>query len=436
MSAHGEIVLLSRLSEVESLEELATSGMPLSCVPTERLREVVEWSLKYYFDSARKMAPTREALNVTWGERLSDEEVELIDPEESDTMSWAIEDLISDYARSQVQSFTRDFATATAPKQAHALELPEIIHDFSGRLIDLDMSLTSDHAVVPVGMGLDQRIEAYERRAGGERVVGGLLTGYAEIDEHTGGIHPGEAAVIGAPAKLGKSFALADIAKNAWEAGNSRPVLFTLENSKDMTLDRIAVLGSGVDAQRFERGQLTDAEIARVREFRDYMGDDIFVVQPGEGERTVAAMHRQTQLLEGTAMIVDQLTWVEHPKPDSRRARNIEVREILMQFAYAINGREPMPLLLAHQINRDGIERARKLGYLEMTMFADSSEVERIVTHAFGLYQSRDNMVADRLLFQTIVSRKYRPKHWLMSWNLSQGNIGVIRETELPNSAE
>jgi hypothetical protein len=433
MSARGEIVLLSLLADYESLDVLANIGMPLAAVPTEDCRKIVEWALEYYYSSGRRQAPTPEGFKVTWGEKLSDLEIELIQPEDSDTMEWAVEDLKADYAKSQVQSFTRDFATAIAG-DTHVLEIPQIIHDYAGKLIELDLNLADEHSVVPVGAGLDMRIQAYEERVGEEKGKRGLLSGIDMIDNHSGGTHPGEITVCGAAAKTGKSFWLALIALNSWLRGD-RPVLFTLENSKEMTLDRIACLGAHVDGQRFESGELLEHELRRIRDFRAELGDEIFVVEPGNDDRTPAALHRQMQLLEGTAMIVDQLTWVNHPKPDSRRSRTIEIKDIMHQFRDAITGKEAVPLYLAHQINREGIAKARKLGYLEMTDFAESAEVERVVSQGYGLYQSRENGIVGRMLFQTLASRRVPPKHWLLSWNLGQGVIAGLQETQLPTTS-
>ena len=71
-----------------------------------------------------------------------------------------------------------------------------------------------------------------------------------------------------------------------------------------------------------------------------------------------------------TVLIIDQLTFIE--PPDERAAPHIQIRDITHDLKTLIStGRDKMPCLLAHQINREGVKAADKVGYLEMYHLAE-----------------------------------------------------------------
>lgn len=229
------------------------------------------------------------------------------------------------------------------------------------------------------------------------------------------------------------SFMLARVALNEWERGRTA-CLYTLENSVEMTLDRMACMQTGISPQRWERGQCTDDEKRALEQFfrmLDASTSPLYVLQPDEGQRTPEAIVRSAQLRGGDSLIVDQLTWVEHPDPRGLSTREI-IRDVLRTFRVMIStGRHQMPLLLAHQINREGMKSVDADGKLKMWHLAESSEVERAVDFAFGLYQGEAYREVNQTTFQMLAARRVDLKHWILRWNPTGDGIRVLQETVL-----
>lgn len=429
MATHAEDVLLSLLDDVDGVEVWARENPPIECIPTEEIRPVVQWCVDYYFRSGKMKAPSKEAIRSTWGQVLDDAQVSLGDGTETDDMEWVIDDLKSAYAQTQATNFTKSLANdiyaASNPEKV------EVIKEAAYSLTTLALELASKADSVEFKSGVTDIIHDYEARALAGNVVQGITFGLPEIDNFIGGIHPGEVCVIAAGPKVGKSYFLARIAWQMFLAGKT-VVLFTLENSVTMTMDRMLCMHLGISPDRWRRGECTAAEIEYLRIFRDEqmpaLPGTLHIIQPDLGNDTMQAMVRQAETLGADALLIDQLTFVSHPNP-GRKSRSEVIRELMHELKGLVkNGRHKMPCILAHQINREGVKQARKDGWLTMEMLAEGSEVERTADFVFGLYQSNEDRQVFMSKMQMLATRRTDYKSWSMLWNINDGVIAVIGE--------
>lgn len=214
------------------------------------------------------------------------------------------------------------------------------------------------------------------------------------------------------------------VAKDEHEKGRA-VCLFTLENSVEMAEDRTACLALGIDPRDWDRGVCTPEQVARVREWVDRLEQadvPLWIVQPPPGQRNVESMVREAQLRGAQSLIIDQLTFIE--VPDERLSRTLQIRDVTHSLKSLIStGRDKLPCLLAHQISREGVKAADKVGYLEMYHLAESSEVERTADWVFGLYRSKANVGDDTAMLQTLAARRAPLESFSMTWDLAGGII-------------
>ncbi len=218
-----------------------------------------------------------------------------------------------------------------------------------------------------------------------------------------------------------------------WTRGR-RGMLFTLENSVEMTIDRMICLHAKVDYRQWQRGTCTTDQMDRVLAAREEMAamiGDMIVVMPPVGRRTVDAMVREAGLRGADSITIDQLTFVESVGT-AHKARHEVVRDIMHELKSSIStGNNKIPCLLAHQINREGIKAADKTGHLELFMLAESSEVERTADWVFGLYRSEEERRVDLAKLQVLASRREDINAWMMAYKPGEGTIETIREMEI-----
>lgn len=225
------------------------------------------------------------------------------------------------------------------------------------------------------------------------------------------------------------SFLMAHVGLKEWQAGKV-PVLFTLENSVEMTLDRLAVMATRVSYRAWQQGELPPDDLERVREWIEAMSNDdhpFHILQPPPGARSVEALVKQAQILGADTLLIDQLSYLE--ARDERQPRHLQIREITHALRGMISsGRHKVPCLLAHQINREGVKAADKNDYLEMLHLAEGSETERTADWVFGIYRSKMEVGHSRAKFQTLAARREVPKHFMLQWDVSVGHIAALSE--------
>jgi replicative DNA helicase len=424
---HAEDVFFANLSEPGALEAFVRAGTDYSIIPTEEARKIVKWCVEEFFRSGRTRAPSREAILSTWRNVIEDEEIDLGDGTETDTMEWAIDALKSHSAHHQVQDYLKKFGRKMA--EADPVDRLVVLDTGAAELVDMSLALSSRESQTDWHEGVSDRLQAYkERQAEGYRPAG-LKFHLREIDEHTFGVHPGELAVLAAGPKTGKSFFCSWVAIREAMAGKT-VVLFTLENSPEMTYDRIICQYAEVNYRRFQRGECDSAEMASIEtimaNIRNSLGS-LHIIQPERGKRNVAAMVRKAQLLSADVLIIDQLTFIEHPQ-EGKRARNEIIRDIVHELKSLISAGHKMPCLLAHQINREGVKAAAKAGMLEMHHLAEGAEVERTADWVFGLFQSEPLRQLQQARFQILAARREDITSWDLDWEISKGHVVVSNE--------
>ncbi|MFH8483122.1 DnaB-like helicase C-terminal domain-containing protein [Streptomyces sp. NPDC018055] len=433
MTLHAETVLYASLTDVEALEQLSDIGLAPECIPLTGMRDVVAYAVDYFRRSGRAKAPSRELLIEQWGHRLEQCQVELPDEDlQIDEVYTAIEYLRSQYALVVSQALQREIAVDLAQAEPH--ERSERVHAAAAQWHQLSMTLRDRSSEVEGIQGLNDSLARYEQRAAAPKVLSGMALGIEAVDQHTLGIHEGELAVWAGGAKAGKSWSSTNVARAEW--GRQREtVLYTLENSVKMTFDRLACQTCGVDYRQYQKGTCAPEEITRVKDWlaqnEPDLRDGLHVISPEGGRRTPAALINQAHSYGAKSVIIDQLSHVEHPDP-GRKPRHEIVRDIVVELANLIStGRQLLPLLLNVQVNREGIAAANKLGRLELTHLAESSEIERGSSWIFGLMRSDTEVAAGMATLQTIASRRMDLKHWRCAWEPWYGTQHALGEVTL-----
>lgn len=429
MSAVGERTLIQCLTDPDDLEVLVREGIEMDVIPTEALRPVVEFSINYFFQSGRTKAPSVAVLQTDFGDLLADHEIDIETPAEA-SIEWAIDDLKGSYVHREFANFNK--AQAIAMAEADTAGRIAVLNDAAKELVRLSVALSSRRRRIDMAESLDGLMANYEARTTNLGLTKGLTFGMDIVDNYTLGIHEGELAVVAAPPKTGKSYFQCLVALREWQAGR-RTVLFTLENSIEMTIDRIACLACEVNGRAWQHGTCSEEEVEKVRtwiaEYRNY-SDMLYITQPPTDRRSVEAMVREAQVFEAQSLLIDQLTFIDLPSP--RKPRHERIGEGLHMLHDLIgDGRQPMSCLLTHQINREGVKAAKKVGYLELEHMAEAAEVERTADWVFGLFQPHDWRITHTALLQTLGARREDNRHFKLNWDITKGEINPMHITTL-----
>jgi hypothetical protein len=436
LSAEVEIDFLKHLFDLDSMEVIAWEGVDPDVLPTSDIREIYVYALDYFFQSGKTRAITEMALRsyeISVGrsmmEMLDDLEIVIDDPDLE--INDVIMKLKGQFIQKEISGFNKSLAILMA--DAPIMERLAVASKSAIELITLVSKLESKRVRVGSTDGVRDQLVAYNERSKSKESSQGMSLGLKQVDDHILMVHPGEIAVFAGFAKSGKSLMSIISALSEHKRGK-RVVLFSLENSIQMTMDRIITTATSVDSERFQRGNLDEGEKKRVVDWIEMhatSGNPIQVIQPESGHRSVRYMLQQAQVHDAESVIIDQLSHIEHPRP-ARKPRNEVVHDIMQDLhLVASTALVPLPVLLFHQINREGKKYADKTGYYSMLDLAESSEVERSASFVFSLYQSRDAAMVGRALLQMLASRRTSLKNWQMMWQPAFGHGSVLHEQEI-----
>lgn len=259
-----------------------------------------------------------------------------------------------------------------------------------------------------------ERRERYAKRSECPQGLG-VTYGIDLLDLYTGGILPGELAVVGAFSKTGKTMILLNAAAQAVRKGY-RPLVFTLELSLADTQERLDAMFSGVSYNRLTRGHLRTEELdalhAAQEELRDLGG--LAMERPAEGERTVAALCARARQIGADYLLIDQLSFLE---PGFRTYSLKEHHSVIMkQLKNEISraGVE-LPCFMAVQANRDSLVEG-----MTLKSFANATEIEQIVDMALGLWRNKSMRSNGVMQCDILGSRRTDQTSWMLEWSLSE----------------
>ncbi len=433
MSLHSLTTLIKYLPDDEALTFLAREGLDLEVVPDEDLRGVIEWALVLLRTSGR--APSVAVIKERWGDLLSDREID-IEEEPEDSIEWAVDKTKADWVKAMASRLAREFVTAVT--QAGDEDRVEVFTTKAAEHIGLALKLQPRTTGVDLRDAAEGLLAEYERVAANGNPVRGMCFGLPEIDAYTRGIHEGELAILAAPPKTGKSFLADHIAYHEWKRGRG-VALYTLENSINATLMRLAAIALGISTLALMDGKLDAEDLDKlrtwVREEIPRSSVPLHVMHPNTVARTAPAIVQGARAHGCDSLIIDQLSHLDHPDPNHRMSRPTEIKDIVDDLVALIStGRQPLPCLLVHQINRAGVEHFDKTGRLRMDHAAEGA-VERYADWLFALTASDMDVKTHRATLHTLASRRVPPQDWWLGWNIEVGRISVGGPVDLSDAA-
>lgn len=265
---------------------------------------------------------------------------------------------------------------------------------------------------------IDERRLRYDKRANFAGMVRSAPLGFTEIDEHTGGIQPGQLAIWAGFAKAGKSMGLAHAAIAAKKAG-WKPYIATLEISTAEFEDRIDAINSGVCLKRLLNGQLDKDELKSLHEAQEDFAQygPLQLEKLPEGDRTIKFICNRAREMESDFLIIDQLSHLETSKSIRGISETERYGMILPELTANISEQEDemLPVLLAAQFNRESKKKGNEIG---MWNLAGSSYIEKYATIIYGLERSKEMEMNNMMNLHILGSRHTESGSWSLEWRL------------------
>lgn len=252
----------------------------------------------------------------------------------------------------------------------------------------------------------------------------GMSLGVDELDDHTGGVRPGEICAVAGFTKTGKSWMLFNAAVKARRQGFT-PLVMSLEMDVTTAEDRIDALFSGVSYNRLESAKLRMEEMDQLVAGQEALRElgPIFIEQPERGSRTVPYMAARCRQLGADYLIIDQLSWIDSVKQyTGDSAQRVKTSDLIFDLRDEISRSSAgsIATLLAVQHNRSAAQTGGRSGGARGALhtFAHSSMIEQTVDLALGLYRTDEQRIMNLMGIDVMGARRCDKAEFLLSWDL------------------
>ena len=217
-----------------------------------------------------------------------------------------------------------------------------------------------------------------------------MPTGFAELDELTGGLHPGQMIVVAARPAVGKSTLGLDFARAAAVKHQMCTAVFSLEMSRSEIIQRLFSAEGTIKLQDIRKAKFTKEEwlriggsVARaVSESRLFIDDS-----PGLSLMEIRAKCRRLKQQHNLRLvIIDYLQLMSsNVKVESRQQEVAMFSRALKLLAKELE----VPVVAISQLNRGPEGRADKRP--QMSDIRESGSVEQDADVVMLLHRDRDN---------------------------------------------
>jgi len=416
-----ERLLIPHLSNPESMQFALDEGLKSGIIISSDIQAIVDFAIQYFLDSKLKYAVPRKVLEAEFEEYFKTKGY----PEDDEVIIGLVMDKVKQNFRSVQIKDTLRQAAENVHEDPEAT-LSELINDLSS----IRMQSSTDSRLEIYSENIDTRIEDYYERAmakdRGE--FNAYQFGWPELTEETYGIQAPELAIVAGYAGMGKSWCVEKMALAAAEGG-TRTYLASLENTKEMTLNRLDCIVSGVPYREWERGELDLSQIERMKEARErIVAMDNLVIDTPENleEMTLFDLYHRALYFDTKLFVGDQISWVHNPKRFKEENPYLRLGDTIRAIK-ATTRSMGMGSIWAHQLNRES--QKTKARVVQLQHMAGTAEVERYADWVLGITATEDMKMQEKRVMQIIKARRGRDGlNYLMNWQLSgETDISVER---------
>ncbi len=238
-------------------------------------------------------------------------------------------------------------------------EIDDVVDRAQAEVYDVTEKRTSeDYApLAEILEGTLDEIEAIGNR-GGELV--GVPTGFADLDELTNGLHPGQLLILAARPAAGKSTLSLDIARSASIKNGLASVIFSLEMTRNEITMRLLSAEARIPLHHMRNGHMSDDDWSRLaRKMGEVSGAPLFIDDsPNMTMMEIRAKARRLkQRHDLRLVIVDYIQLMQSGK--RVESRQLEVSEFSRQLKLLAKELD-VPVVAVSQLNRGAEQRTDK----------------------------------------------------------------------------
>lgn len=413
MGLDVETEIIASCLNPEALLTYHSWGVDVSHFADEELAPIYEFANDYFFNyGSMRYAPTVEIISDRFPKFL-----ELIKGAEGAAPQYLAKKLKDLYCSRQVMESirltTQDFSVDTEEK---------------ARLLRDSLSLIVD-SVTPNAQRLEygKDMELYNKQANINLATIGAPYPFEHLNKVTRGIKPGELVMLVAAPKKGKSWFAAktvlEAVRMGWSVYFASLELDIMNMARRLELLEANRNGMVIPINKLNSGEEMPSYIKALEEARKrieaYPGK-LVIDKPKLKERTPSALVQNAKIAGCNFMVVDQLQFVKNPNSKARTVAE-QTSEIIYELKDLIDSPADnikMPMLMLHQLNREGIKGSSKTGIATAQDIANSEDITRVADLIWTLGQTEEDRNANVMKLVTLATRNIAPMGFKLRWDI------------------
>ena len=284
--------------------------------------------------------------------------------------------------------------------------LENILSSAEKAIFDIVMNQTDGETLVPLREVLVKTYDQIDELSRLHGAIGGVPTGFIDLDNLLTGLHPGELIVVGARPSMGKTSFAMNIASHASLKRGKSVAVFTLEMPREQIAMRMLCSDAQVDMQRVRKGTLTDKDWSSLANSVQSMADAPMYIDDTAGitPSQLRSRCRRLKMDKGLDLVV--VDYLGLMKADGRvESRQLEVSEISRQLkAIALDMK--IPIIACAQLSRANKDRVDKRPVL--SDLRDSGSIEQDADVVMFLHREEyyNKDTEDKNIGEVIISKQ------------------------------
>jgi replicative DNA helicase len=245
----------------------------------------------------------------------------------------------------------------------------------------------------PIESVLTEVMARMDARMRHEHALGGVETGFTDLDALCGGLHNSELIILAARPSMGKTAFAMNIAEHV-SIGLQQPALFvSLEMASLELADRLLCSASQVNGHRLRNGTISQEDRRRlVQKSSEISAAPLYIDDtPSRTLTEIAAVARRLKRKSGLALVViDYLQLIEPDNPrDPRQEQVAKIARRLKTMSRELD----IPVLCLAQLNRQAEvsrDNRPRLNHLRESGAIEQDADVVMFVHREEYYQSND----------------------------------------------
>jgi len=245
----------------------------------------------------------------------------------------------------------------------------------------------------PIQSVLEEVMVRMDARMKHEHTIGGVETGFTDLDQLCGGLHNSELVILAARPSMGKTAFAMNIAEHA-SINLKQPVLFvSLEMAALELADRLLCSAAQVNGHRLRNGTISQEDRRRLVQKSSEIGAAPLFIDdtPSRTLTEIAAVARRLKRKQGLSMIViDYLQLIEPDNPrDPRQEQVARIARRLKGMSRELD----IPVLCLAQLNRQAEvsrDNRPRLNHLRESGAIEQDADVVMFVHREEYYQTND----------------------------------------------